>query len=241
MKIVYPNGMRGLKMNRKKVWITITLGIMVTGFVFFLTSSSTLATSFVQTVNNPENQEQVDDIGQESFAPPWLVPPNETFYTELTRTEYRLMRDSIIASIDVSQLERLENTTVTRITLFSSSEEPVDIDSIEDENLREVLENNPISWHVLSSLRFETDSGVVTISVSQPSSAAQEIPVLLGNEKVNLANETEAWFSKGMADEDGQNRVTFVHQNVIITIAGSLEPDQLKSIAENTDITLDKE
>jgi hypothetical protein len=88
-----------------------------------------------------------------------------------------------------------------------------------------------VGYVILANITYSGEKGTVAVSTSRPTLAASALPVALGDQEIKLSDGTTAWLTM-QGSGDLPNRVVFVRDNIIITIAGNLSVDEILSLAE---------
>jgi hypothetical protein len=221
-------------MKKKKYKVLLLLAFVITFIsLTLMNKNSTVAQSFVKNIVDLKSGQEVVTVEKEIVPIPLLLPPGQDSLKSLSSNEYYSQRKSYAASIDLELLEKLIETSVMQIDAFVPNNN--DSNEARNEEIEKILANNPISWQILSSLTYHTDKGVIAISASKPSSDASEKLALLGNETIELQNKNKSWVSTVSDDQMFPNRIVFLKDDLIITIAGSVDLDLLSLIASNVE------
>ena len=87
------------------------------------------------------------------------------------------------------------------------------------------------AYAVLASVRYSGSGGTILVTTAQPSPGALRQIEAPGEQAIRLAGETDAWLSTDMGG-DFPNRVLFIQDDLIVTVAGDLPPAELQELAE---------
>lgn len=87
-----------------------------------------------------------------------------------------------------------------------------------------------VGYQILSSVRYEGIGSTVYVTLAQPTPAATQRGFGLGNESFQLPDGSTAWVIAGMPTPQ-PNQVRWLKNGLIITVAGNVSVDQLKSLA----------
>jgi len=141
-----------------------------------------------------------------------LAPPSQAGYTT--------QQSAVITHPDgrsVAQLAKLPTDLAQSISAnFPDNQTPQD--------------PNTVSYRVLASIRYMGNGRTVMVTTARPSVATASKSALFGNETVTLNDGSTAWITTGMPG-DAPNRVVFIRDDLIITVAGDLPIDALKAMA----------
>lgn len=92
-----------------------------------------------------------------------------------------------------------------------------------------------IVFTILSSIKYTSATGDILVTTTKPSSAAAAKSLLLGAREIKLANNVTAWATE-YSHGDYPNRVIFVYEELIITVASSLPIDEVQSFAAHVQV-----
>jgi hypothetical protein len=90
------------------------------------------------------------------------------------------------------------------------------------------------AYAVLVSVRYVGSGGTVLVTTAQPSPGALRLMATPGEQAIQLG-ETEAWLSTDMGG-DFPNRVLFIQEDLIVTVAGDMPSQKLQDLAEQVAI-----
>ncbi len=148
--------------------------------------------------------------GEIGIVPPLLAPPDSEGYTR---------SDTAITSPDgrpFAQLAKLPPELGGALFVnFPAIEQPSD---------------DEVAYSILASVKYIGEKFTILVTTSRPSPAASSQAVILGNQEIKLANGVTAWATIG-AKGDFPNRVVFVQDNLIITVAGNMPISEIQKLA----------
>jgi hypothetical protein len=176
-------------------------------------SQTGLATGLIKATNSNVNKDAV------AIVPPVLIPP----VSSLSDQKLQLSGGEIL-SPDGRPVAQLPNPP-KEIAGSTYADFP-DTTNIVEEN---------VGFVILATIRYSGEKGTIAISTSRPTLAASSLPVSLGDLEVKLNDGTTAWTTIQGAG-DLPNRVVFVRNKLIITIAGNLPVDELLGYANQITI-----
>ncbi len=188
----------------RNIKFSLLIALILLGALVF--SQTGLASSFINAINP-------NSVGKEdapAIVPPPLIPPDAA-----TSSKQVQSLDEGIASPDGRPVAQLSNP-------------PAEITSsiyVDFPDATNVAEEEP-GFVILSSIRYSGDKGNITVSTSQPTAAMSSLTVALGDKEIQLKDGTTAWLTV-QGSGDFPNRVVFVRDNLIITIAGDLPVDDI--------------
>ena len=90
--------------------------------------------------------------------------------------------------------------------------------------------DDEVAYSILASIKYTGEKYTILVTTSRPSLAASFQAVRLGNQEIKLANGITAWATIG-ANGDFPNRVVFVQDNLIITVAGNMPISEIQKLA----------
>ncbi|NJN53844.1 MAG: hypothetical protein HC804_03245 [Anaerolineae bacterium] len=167
----------------------------------------------VQTLYQEEENSETPDNNNSLLVVPLLLPPSRELYTVISREEGILPMDGRPIAILADSEDKIERVSVYLPELFDSSEQ------------------NEVSFQIVASVLYMIDGFEFVVSTSRPSPDAANYLLGLGNNMIKLNNGAEGWMITNIASKDTPNRVVFVEDDLIITIASNVPLNQLEEIA----------
>lgn len=111
----------------------------------------------------------------------------------------------------------------------------------------DIYNHGQISFRFVACLKYTLPEGVVVVTSVQPSPLAARLKLLLGDTPITLANGTPAWATENVLlmgingvpaeaipnfkEIHFANRVTWTHEDLIITVASNLPIKRLQELA----------
>ncbi len=151
--------------------------------------------------------------------PPLLAPPESVTYERLSPGDALLGADD---GRPIAQLRRPPAEFGT-VEVYLPKMQPWDDPKTE-------------AYAVLASVRYAGSGGAILVTTAQPSPGARHLMTMPGEHRIQLG-ETEAWLSMDMGG-DFPNRVRWIQDGLIITVAGDLPPGKL--LAPAAQVTINK-
>lgn len=191
--------------TRKKLF---GLSIILVGALLFL-GATAAASSFIN-VQNPEASRQNTPL----LVPPMLAPPGTDGYVEQSARER-------ITAMDERPVAQLRDPAAAGVGASLAVNFP---------DLQLTGDEDTIYYTVLASIRYSGEKHTVLVTTARPSADAAQIPTAFGSETIRLANGQSAWASEG-SPGDLPNKVVLLQGDLIITIAGDLDLQNLSELA----------
>jgi len=192
---------------RRVTLITSVLGLgVVVGFLIL--GAVARAGGFIW-VLNPEGED-----AREGLVPPFLSPPDSEVYRPVQPFDGAITSPGghPVAQLNTPPVELAKTISVW---FPDYVQQPVD---------------GEVAFTILASIKYTGDNHVVLITTSRPSLAVSSQPVVLGTQEVKLSNGTTAWASVS-ANSMFPNRVLFVQDDLIISIASDLSMNEVLNLA----------
>jgi hypothetical protein len=95
----------------------------------------------------------------------------------------------------------------------------------------EFTDPEAISFLVYYTIRYQLNDGTVYLSTSTPSPVALEKNLGFGGEVAHLDNGLEVWLDANIDSDVTPNTVSFIDDDLIITLAGDLSMERLQELA----------
>ncbi len=195
----------------QKLRFSIIAILILGGVVIF--SQTSLASEFIRAVNPSDTHDTA------AIVPPALIPPSKN----PSGQNIQPAEGGILAP---------DERPVAQI-----SDPPKEIAGstyVDFPDTANILEED-IGYVILANITYSGEKGTVAVSTSRPTLAASALPVALGDQEIKLSDGTTAWLTM-QGSGDFPNRVVFVRDNLIITIAGNLSGEEILSLAEQITI-----
>ena len=96
----------------------------------------------------------------------------------------------------------------------------------------EFTDPTAISFLVYYTIRYQLNDGAVYLSTSTPSPAALEKNLGFGGEVTHLDNGLEVWLDANIDSDVTPNAVSFIDEDLIITLAGDLCIERLQELPQ---------
>ena len=146
--------------------------------------------------------------------PPLLAPPDSVNYEQQPSSDAPVVADD---GRPIAQLRQPPAEFAESVEVYLPEMKPWEDPEAE-------------AYAVLASVRYVGSEGAVLVTTAQPSPGALRLMAAPGEQALQL-RETEAWLSTDMGG-DFPNRVLFVREDLIVTVAGDLPPEKLQELAE---------
>ncbi len=197
----------------RNIKFPVLIALLLIGVLVF--SQTSLASGFI----NAMNPNSVGNNDSPAIVPPPLIPPDLD-----TSSQQVQSLDEGIASPDGRPVAQLSDPP-TEVAGSIYVDFPDIANSAEEKR----------GFVVLASVKYSGDKGTIIVSTSRPTLAMSPLRVALGDQEIQLKDGATAWLTVQVSG-DFPNRVVFVRDNLIITIAGDLSVDDILKMA--TQVTI---
>jgi len=151
--------------------------------------------------------------------PPLLALPDPVGYERLSSDDAQIVADDgrPIAQFRQAPLEFAES-----VEMYLPEMKPWEDPELE-------------AYAVLSSVRYSGSGHTILVTTARPSPGALRRAVAPGEQAIQLAGGSAAWLSTKMGGAF-PNRVLFIQDDLIVTVASDLSPERLQELAEQVEI-----
>lgn len=144
--------------------------------------------------------------------PPLLAPPDSVSYERQPSSDAPVVADD---GRPIAQLRQPPVEFAESVEVYLPEMKPWEDPEAE-------------AYAVLASVRYVGSGGTVLVTTAQPSPGALRLMAAPGEQAIQLG-ETEAWLSTDMGG-GFPNRVLLIQEDLIVTVAGDLPPEQLQEL-----------
>lgn len=185
------------------------------GAVLIFTSETTASEPIIKPDYErlpPSDDLQPGEIPPVILVPLSIAPPEESDYLE--------------HPVELP----LESATTKPIARLSNTDSVQNM-SIREADIPEFTDPDAVSFLVFYTIRYELNDGTVYLSTSTPSPAALEKNLGFGGEVAHLENGLEVWLDANIDSDVTPNAVSFIDDDLIITLAGNVSLERLQELA----------
>jgi hypothetical protein len=151
--------------------------------------------------------------------PPLLAPPDSVAYEQLPDTA------ALIEAPDkrpVAQLSQIPDDLRGGLAANFPEQQTLN-------------DPNQEAYAVLASVRYSGAHHTVLVTTARPSPGALSQSFAPGEKAIQLPGKGAAWLSTDMGG-DYPNRVFFMHNDLLITVASTMPADQLQTLAAQVEL-----
>ena len=191
----------------------LTLPILIIG-LWLVVGKSFAAFEGINAANLSSPNEMANAIAVSSLTIP---PSGAVIYVEGVARRMELPIDHPTAMLSEEATQSFESVS----TYF------VDDKVLAEEQLASDFRT---SFAVLSSIKYSTANVEFLVTTTKPSRVSPDQHLLLGTQEVTLTNGVTAWATSYKHGEY-PNRVIFVHNDLLVTVAGSIPLNDVQMLA----------
>lgn len=215
--------MKRFTFSKLPVILGVIAFVFLIGGVLLIRSGITQASEssiIVDLERLPPNNELQSGDQPETLLVPILTIPDDNSYQE-----HRIGNAIESTHKDpVAQLQEVDESLIQRADI-ALTEHDVSTDS------------EKIAYYVSSTIRYEMKDGVVYVSTTRLSPAAQKIPISFSGDLIKLNNGVEAWMDVRIESEVTPRAINYIDGDFIITVTGNVSEEQLEDLAAKIIIT----